>query len=132
MTVSQMPISKNKKPILARYGASDHIKWVILGGITLLFTVILYPNLIDTHYAYQPGDVAERDIKALKDFLIEDKEATQINRQQAIEKTLTVYDHDETLTSKITQRVDQTFAEVRKIYQESEQPDIKTTAEAKA
>jgi len=132
MTVSQMPISKNKKSILARYGASDHIKWVILGGITLLFTVILYPNLIDTHYAYQPGDVAERDIKALKDFLIEDKEATQINRQQAIEKTLTVYDHDETLTSKITQRVDQTFAEVRKIYQEAAQPDLKTTEEAQA
>jgi len=126
-----MPTSKNKKTILARFGASDHVKWVILGGISLIFTVILYPNLIDTQYAYQPGDVAEKDIKALKDFLIEDKEATDANRRQAIEKTLTVYDHDETQASKITQRINQAFAEVRKVYQQAKQPDKKESEEAK-
>jgi putative nucleotidyltransferase with HDIG domain len=46
---------------------------VVLIAVAALFTLILYPNLMVTKLAYTAGDVAEKDIKAPKDFLVEDK-----------------------------------------------------------
>ena len=122
-------MDKNKDSILNRFHTSAQVKWLILGGVTLVFTIILYPNLVNTHFTYLPGDVAERDIKAPKDFLIEYKEATEAKRKQAIEGVLTVYDHDETLAQKITKRIQQAFNDARKAYEsETQNPPPKTSA----
>ncbi|MBW2173977.1 MAG: hypothetical protein JRF64_04920 [Deltaproteobacteria bacterium] len=53
----------------------------LLFGTSLLIALLLFPNLLVTVPRYQAGDVVQKDIKSPKDFLIEDKEATQTKRE---------------------------------------------------
>ncbi len=86
---------------------------MLLAGVTAAFILILFPHVTTTKYNYHIGDVAQRDIKALSDFFIEDEEATEANRKQAAEIVLTVYDHDTTLSANILQRLERAFAAMR-------------------
>ncbi len=84
---------------------------------TALFTLILYPNLLVTKVRYEVGDVAEKDIKAPRDFLIEDQTATEIKRQQAVQEVMTVFDNDTELAQRIGRTVDEAFADMRALRQ---------------
>ncbi len=112
-----MNIEKNNKAIRNFFASSKSIRWFILIGFTIIFTIILYPTLIITKHSYKLGDVAERDIKAPKDFLIEDEEATEENRKKAAEEVLTVYDNDASLSVKLSRNVKQAFAEMADIFE---------------
>ena len=87
-----MKLEKGKEPINKFLESNTQIRWAILVLATTLFIIILYPSLVITKHPYNLGDVVERDIKAPKDFFIEDQTATDKNRQQAIAEVLTVYD----------------------------------------
>ena len=123
-----MNIDKKKKSLNKFLGSSDYFRWGILSGITILFIVILYPSLVVTKHSYNLGDVAERDIKAPQDFFIEDMEATGKKRKQAIEGVLTVYDHDTTLLSKLTFRINQAFVDLRTVFEEELKDQIEATS----
>jgi len=112
-----MNIEKNNKAIRNFFASSKSIRWFILIGFTIIFTIILYPTLIITKHSYKLGDVAERDIKAPKNFLIEDEEATEENRKRATEDVLTVYDNNASLSIKLSQNVKQAFAELREVFE---------------
>ncbi|MGD9384290.1 MAG: HDIG domain-containing protein, partial [Desulfobacterales bacterium] len=84
--------------------------------MTIIFTVLLYPNLVVKKHFYKLGDVAEKNIKATKDFLIEDIDATEANRREAVGKLLTVYDHDVTLSQTINQKVKKAFNDIRTVF----------------
>lgn len=89
----------------------------VLAAVTFLFALILHPDLLVSKVAYTSGDVAEKDIKAPKDFLVEDQTATEIKRQQALQEVLTVYDFDLDLAGRLTQLVEQAFADMRALRQ---------------
>ncbi len=89
----------------------------VLIAVTALFALILHPGLLVSKVAYTAGDVAEKDIKAPKDFLVEDQTATEIKRQQAVQNVLTVYDFDTDLAGRQAQLVDQAFADLRAVRQ---------------
>jgi hypothetical protein len=89
----------------------------VLLAATVLFTLILYPNLLVTKIRYGVGDVAEKDIKAPKDFLIEDQTATGIKRQQAVQEVMTVFDNDTELPPRIGRTVEEAFADMRALRQ---------------
>jgi len=108
--------------------ASSAVKWVLLAGVTIIFTLVLSPNLIITEHRYQLGDVADRDIKASKDFLLQDTEATEENRRRTADAVLTVYDHDAALSARLNQRITQAFNELRHVMD----PEKKTTENASA
>ncbi len=91
----------------------NHLRWLILLVIILVFCAILYPGLADTKLNYQIGDVAQRNIKATRDFLIEDRKATETNRSDAAAAVLTVYDHDTELARRTATSIDQAFAAMR-------------------
>ncbi|MGB2929531.1 MAG: HDIG domain-containing metalloprotein [Desulfobacterales bacterium] len=111
-----MKIEKNKISLKKFFGTSDHVRWSILVGVTIIFTILLYPNLVVKKHSYNLGDVAERNIKATKDFLIEDKDATEANRREAVGNLLTVYDHDVTLSQTINQNVKKAFNDIRTVF----------------
>ena len=108
-----MNMVKGKTSVSNFFDTSNRFRWVLLAALILILTIIVYPNLVITTHQYDLGDVAERDIKAPKDFLIEDEVATQNNRQQAIEHVLTVYDYDADLAASISRKIDQAFTEIR-------------------
>jgi hypothetical protein len=84
-------------------------KWLLLGGVTLIFVAIHYPNLVPSTIHYKVGDVVEKDIKAKKDFLVEDMEATEANRNRAMEEVLPVFDHDTSLLTSIAAAIHKAF-----------------------
>ncbi|MEJ2658321.1 MAG: hypothetical protein P8012_14190 [Desulfobacterales bacterium] len=92
---------------------SDSFRWTLLVCVTIIFTILLYPNLVIKKHTYKLGDVATRNIKAAKDFLIEDEDATEASRRQAVENVLTVYDHDVGLSARINQNVIKAFEDLR-------------------
>jgi membrane-associated HD superfamily phosphohydrolase len=110
-----MKIEKGKEALSNYFDASNRMRWGILVVVTVIFTILLYPNLVITKHQYSLGDIAERDIKAPKDFFVEDESATEKKRQQATAEVLTVYDYDADLAETIGQNVVQAFAEMRKI-----------------
>ncbi len=89
------------------------VRLVLMIAVPLLFTLIIYPNLLVTQFPYGLGDVAEKDVKAHRDFLVEDQTATEIKRQQAIQEVLTVYDLDTELAGRLARNVDEAFADMR-------------------
>ncbi|MBW1993273.1 MAG: HDIG domain-containing protein [Deltaproteobacteria bacterium] len=123
-----MKTGKNREPFRKFFESSSYVKWALLTVITILFTLVLSPNLVITEHTYQLGDVAERDIKAPKDFLVEDTEATEANRKRAAESILTVYDHDAALSSNLTRRVAKAFADFRKIIAANQETANQTAA----
>ena len=86
---------------------------LLLVAVTLLFTLIIHPNLLVTRLPYGLGDVAEKDVKAQRDFLVEDQTATEIKRQQAVQDVLTVFDIDTELAGRLARNVEEAFADMR-------------------
>ena len=70
--------------------------WYILLGLSVIISVVIYPNILTRLEIYNLGDVADRDIKATNEFLVEDSELTEKNRQDAVKNVLSVYDFDRT------------------------------------
>lgn len=97
-----------------------------------MFSLILFPHSSTSKYSYKLGDIAKRDIKASKDFFIEDKEATELNRDLAVKSVLNVYDHNTNLANELTQRVRTVFGEYRAIFEVKPQDQTHaTTAQGK-
>lgn len=105
---------------------NDYFKWLLLGVITLTVTVSIYPSLIVKQHAYLLGDVVDADVKAPKDFLFEEKAATESHVQTAVEAVRTVYDHDTTLAEELTRKVKDAFEIMQETNQEgmSAAPDV--------
>ena len=102
------------------FAASNHVRWIILLILGMVFLGILYPNLGVPSNRYAIGDVAERDIKAPRDFFIEDKDVTESNRKKALERVRTVYDYNAALLPLLTRNIKSAFRELRKVISEFE------------
>ena len=106
-------IKKQSKTFFEKVNEHAHLQWIMLFGTTLLIAVLLFPSLLITMPSYQIGDVAKKDIKSPKDFLIEDKEATQRKREETARSILTIYDFDDTLAYKLEARITDAFKHMR-------------------
>jgi cyclic-di-AMP phosphodiesterase PgpH len=111
------------------FGNNDRVRWGILVGVTIIFTILLYPSLVVKKHSYKLGDVATKNIKAKKDFLIEDEDATENSRTNALENVQTVYDHDILLSSKMNQQIEAAFADLQTIFGISTSQDPSETSE---
>ena len=87
---------------------SEAKRWYILLGLSVIISILLFPSILTPPKAYRLGDVADRDIKASRDFLVEDGELTEKNRQEAVRGILSVYDFDPTGTD-IAARIKEAF-----------------------
>ncbi|MGD8227947.1 MAG: HDIG domain-containing protein [Desulfobacteraceae bacterium] len=87
----------------------NRLKWLILVPLSLIIAVSLFPNILIRPQTYRLGDVAENDIKASTDFLIENKELTEKNRERSAKEVLSVYDFDST-ASNLSPRIKEAFS----------------------
>ncbi len=106
-------MKKNTKSIHSRFMAGNSVRWILLGFMAVFFSVALYPGIIVKERSYKIGDIADKDIKAQKDFLIEDDAATEARRKEAMENVVTVYDYDASLFQEISANVREAFAKTR-------------------
>ena len=77
------------------------VLWFLLVLITVLFTIAHYPKQSKISYSYRIGDIAKRDIKAPKDFFIEDTESTSLKKDEVTAASKMVYDLDANLIKKM-------------------------------
>lgn len=108
-------IKKTRLPFLDRPYDSSYITVFLLFGMSLLIALLLFPMLSVTVPRYQVGDIVQKDIKSPKDFLIEDKEATQRKRDEATQSILTIYDLDDTLAAELENSITQAFWYMRNL-----------------
>ena len=94
--------------------ASSKIQiWIYLIILSAIISFLLYPHLlIIPTEEYSLGDVANKDIKASHDFLVEDKELTKQRRDEAVKSSLFVYDFDRSGAS-IGHRIKESFSYAR-------------------
>jgi hypothetical protein len=107
-----IPAPFRRRPSRAA-GSGRGLRLAVLGAAVALYTVILYPSFLASRPVYLAGDVARKDIKAPKDFLVEDLAATEARRQQAALEAPTVYDIDPQLGARLAAAVDEAFAGAR-------------------
>jgi len=93
-------------------------KALILTGLSLIISFLLTPSFTLYGPHYQLGDIADRNIKAKRDFLIEDKEATSKKREEAIRQAPAVYDVDENVAQHIQDRLEASFQLMRDYLEE--------------
>ena len=124
-----MRLIKTQFSLNKLFGNSDRVRWGILAGVTIIFTILLYPSLVVKKHSYKLGDVATKDIKAKKNFLIEDEDATETSRIQALENVQTVYDHDVTLSGKMNRQIEAAFVDLQTIFEASKTQDPLKTSE---
>lgn len=101
-------------------------RFYILFGLCVIISVLLFPNILNRPKKYQLGDVAERDIKASREFLVEDDKLTEKNRQEAAKEVLPVYDFDPTATSlvaRIREAFEQGRAYLAEVFSSVEDPE---------
>jgi cyclic-di-AMP phosphodiesterase PgpH len=70
------------------------LKWIIVITLSMTISFLLFPSILIKSADYRIGDVAARDIKASHDFLLENKELTEKDREKATREVLAVYDFD--------------------------------------
>ncbi len=85
--------------------------------LVLLLSFLLTPNLHRPRYTYDYSldEIADRDIKATREFSVEDVETTEKRRQQAIASTSSVYDFDSLYAKKLRKTIEDIFNEQRQI-----------------
>ncbi|MBW1714782.1 MAG: HDIG domain-containing protein [Deltaproteobacteria bacterium] len=84
--------------------------WVYLIILSGTISLLLFPNtLMLSKENYSLGDVARKNIKAPRDFLVEDKELTKQRKDEAIKSSLFVYDFDRS-AAYTSKRIKESFA----------------------
>lgn len=108
-------MGKNLKLKANKWFRPELQKWLTLIALSLIISIMLFPNILRRQTVYNLGDVAERDIKASHDFLIEKKGLTEERRQEAVKNVPSVYDFDIT-ASDLIPRLKEAFSEAREYY----------------
>jgi putative nucleotidyltransferase with HDIG domain len=103
---------------------SPSVLWLMLILITVLFTITYYPEQTKTSYSYNIGDVAKRDIKAPKNFFVEDKEATDLKINEVKDSVKKVYDFDAGLLKKITADIKAAMKIPRELFKKAEEENL--------
>jgi putative nucleotidyltransferase with HDIG domain len=104
---------------------------LLVAGLSLILGILVTPYYMVLPEHYQLGDVADRDIKAARDFLVTDEVATQRRREEAAFKSLAVYDLDEEAVQHLRQRFGDALATMRDLFlQPLERNNVEQVAES--
>ncbi|MBL7212015.1 MAG: HDIG domain-containing protein [Desulfobacteraceae bacterium] len=93
-------------------------RWYILLGLSAIISILLFPTILTPPKRYSLGDVANLDIKASREFLVENRELTEKNRQEAVKAVPPVYDFDPT-GAEVISRIKKAFESGREFMAQS-------------
>ncbi|MCP4669156.1 MAG: HDIG domain-containing protein [Deltaproteobacteria bacterium] len=101
-----------ERRLLKQLSSAKAKDWYILLGLSFIISLLLFPNILPPPTRYELGDVADRDIKASHEFLVENQDLTEKNREEAAREVLSVYDFDPGASNLLT-RIKEAFASGR-------------------
>lgn len=88
-------------------------KLLLLAAFSILISALVSPSFIIETLPYGLGDISDRNIKAKRDFLIEDEEATAKKREEAVRQSAIYFDLDDRRCDSIFERLDASFRLMR-------------------
>jgi putative nucleotidyltransferase with HDIG domain len=98
------------------------IKISLLLALSLILAAILTPWSPKSFRTYQVGDIAQENIKAAGDFLVEDGESTAQRRRELLAQVHPVFDLDDQVGEKAKERLLAGMDFMRRKFQELSQP----------
>ena len=85
-------------------------RWAIAIALSVGLTMILAPKLYDSKPEYRHGMIAQENIKADRDFLVEDVNSTQQKRNEASVNTRPIYEYDAEMAITLIKKIKNSFA----------------------
>ena len=108
-----------KTPLSSEYEQS--IKILLLLALSLAIAVLLAPHPHKSLGDYKVGAIAQENIRAVGDYLVEDVETTQKRQRQILAVLPPVFDLDEQVADRIETRLHRGLEYMRKISRETTQ-----------
>ena len=113
---------KSKAPGGERPGSWKVLSWnndtqrsLLFWVTVILVTYLLVPTKPFKAADYQPGDIAQKDIRATQSFLVEDPSSTKARKLEAEASVLAIYDFDRNQEYEILQNVRAFFLQMREM-----------------
>jgi len=104
-------LNENLSSFFSFLGNITFQRWVIAIFLCLGLTFILAPRIYNTSPEYRHGMIATENIKADRDFLVEDANSTQQKRTEAVAEVRIVYDLDAEMPITISTKLNESFSE---------------------
>ena len=101
------------------------IRWTIAICVSAVLSVLLAPQVHFFHPDYKVGSIATRDVRADRDFLVEDRVSTEQKRAEAIRDFKSVYDYDSDTPSNLRAVVTRAFSLAEQAYTPSANRSLK-------
>lgn len=109
-----------KKEKIRQYLTFDNMpRLEIVVAAILIFTIIIYPSLGRDKNIYQLGEIAAQNVKAPRDFLVEDQATTEARRLAAEEAVRPIYDYDSTSAGMDVINMRKAFMEARLLQEQA-------------
>ncbi len=88
-------------------------KALILVAVSIIIALLLTPSFTANSPPFRLGDIADRNVKAKRDFLVDDENATARKRQEAVKQAPVVYDLDENVSENALEKIETAFQAMR-------------------
>lgn len=97
-------------------------KVLILVAVSAIIAVLVTPSFTSDSPPFRLGDIADRNVKAKRDFFVEDEAATGKQREEAVRRSPIIYDLDENIAASTFERVGSAFQAMREFLSEDRYP----------
>jgi putative nucleotidyltransferase with HDIG domain len=84
-------------------------RWAIAIILSIGLSIILAPKLFNSNQEYRHGMIAQDNIKADRDFLVEDVNSTRQKRNEASAHTRPIYDYDAEMAITLKTKIKKSF-----------------------
>ncbi len=91
-------------------------RWLTIAILSMILTIILLPGFISLTPQYKPGAIADKNIKADRDFLVVERAATELKKLEAAKAEPSIFDFDERVEAQIRGNILKTFLAIQDNY----------------
>lgn len=90
-------------------------RWLIAISLCFVLSAILAPEIHLSEPKYKSGMISTKDIKADRDFLVEDVGSTKQKKMEAAAVVKSIYDYDSNTAAQIKEKIASTFQSVTQL-----------------
>ncbi len=127
---ARLPKSFSRKTALSP-SQEQAAKVALLLALCLLLALILSPHIMEPLRKYRVGDVAQENVKATGEFLVEDVETTAKKQQELMTEIPPVFDLQEQMADQVQQRLQKAMDYMQRVIQDAKAPPPGTPANAR-
>ncbi len=96
-------------------------RWATAICISLTLSLLLTPHIHFIHPTYKVASIATKNVRADRDFLVEDRASTEQKKIEAIENMKPVYDYDRDIPLALGMNIAKAFTSMEENYYEADE-----------